>query len=165
MLSRAWTWMPWIMAWRADLGAGGALSLSAARSLLRSVSRSAGVVRSGCSSSLSAASSLARVSSALACSLRLAIRGAQAGSIQPPLAWLAAMQRRLPPLEQFRRELLEDSEFRALKLGSWLNTTDGKLIEEAVSMVIPPAYAPAYEPGHDSDRVWPDYERGRCPRW
>lgn len=55
------------------------------------------------------------------------------------------MQRRLPPLEQFRRELLEDSEFRALKLGSWLGTTDGKLIAEAVSMVIPPAYAPAYE--------------------
>jgi len=68
----------------------------------------------------------------------------QAGSVQPPLAWLAAMQRQLPPLEQFRRELLEDSEFRALKLGSWLGTTDGKLIAEAVSMVIPPAYAPAY---------------------
>lgn len=68
----------------------------------------------------------------------------QAGSIQPPLVWLAAMQRQLPPLEQFRRELLEDSEFRALKLGSWLNTTDGKLIEEAVSMVIPPEYGPAY---------------------
>jgi predicted RNA methylase len=55
------------------------------------------------------------------------------------------MQRQLPPLEQFRRELLEDSEFRALKLGSWLGTTDGKLIAEAVSMVIPPVYAPAYQ--------------------
>jgi hypothetical protein len=64
---------------------------------------------------------------------------------QPPLPWLMAMQRQLPPLEQFRRELLEDAEFRALKLGSWLGTTDGKLIAEAVSMVIPPAYTPAYE--------------------
>jgi hypothetical protein len=63
---------------------------------------------------------------------------------QPPLPWLMAMQQ-LPPLEQFRRELLEDAEFRALKLGSWLGTTDGKLIAEAVSMVIPPAYGPAYE--------------------
>jgi len=64
---------------------------------------------------------------------------------QTPLPWLMAMQRQLPPLEQFRRELLEDAEFRALKLGSWLGTTDGKLIAEAVSMVIPPAYGPAYE--------------------
>jgi len=64
---------------------------------------------------------------------------------QPPLPWLMAIQRQLPPLEQFRRELLEDAEFRALNLGSWLGTADGKLIAEAVSMVIPPAYEPAYE--------------------
>jgi hypothetical protein len=64
---------------------------------------------------------------------------------QPPLPWLMAMQRQLPPLEQFRRELLEDAEFRALNLGSWLGTTDGKLVAEAVSMVIPAAYTPAYE--------------------
>lgn len=63
----------------------------------------------------------------------------------PPLPWLMTMQRQLPPLEQFRRELLEDAEFRALKLGSWLGTTDGKLIAEAVSIVIPPTYTPAYE--------------------
>ena len=63
----------------------------------------------------------------------------------PPLPWLMAMQRQLPPLEQFRRELLEDAEFRALKLGSWLGTTDGGLIAEAVSLVIPSAYGPAYE--------------------
>jgi hypothetical protein len=69
----------------------------------------------------------------------------QAGPIHPPLPWLIAMQRQLPPLEQFRRELLEDAEFRALKLGSWLGTVDGNLIAEAVSMVIPPAYGPAYE--------------------
>jgi hypothetical protein len=56
-----------------------------------------------------------------------------------------ATQQQLPPLEQFRRELLEDAEFQALKLGNWLRTTNGKLIEEAVSMMIPPAYGPAYE--------------------
>jgi hypothetical protein len=37
------------------------------------------------------------------------------------------MQRQFPPLEQFRQELLEDTEFQALKLGSWLGTTDGVL--------------------------------------
>ena len=77
MLSRACTRIPSIMAWSVVLARVGVLSLSAARSLLRSVSSSAGVVRSGCSSSLRVASSLARVSSALACSLRLAMRGAQ----------------------------------------------------------------------------------------
>jgi hypothetical protein len=55
------------------------------------------------------------------------------------------MDRQLPSLEQFQRELLEDAEFRALKLGSWLGTTDGQLIAEAVSTVIPPAYGLAYK--------------------
>jgi hypothetical protein len=51
----------------------------------------------------------------------------------------------IPPLEQFRQELLEDTELQALKLGSWLGTTDGQIIAEAVSAVIPPVYGPAYE--------------------
>jgi hypothetical protein len=62
-----------------------------------------------------------------------------------PLPWLQAMAQQLPTLEQFRRELLEDAEFRALKLGSWLGTTDGQIIAEAVSTVIPPGYGPAYQ--------------------
>jgi hypothetical protein len=62
-----------------------------------------------------------------------------------PLAWLKAMERQLPTLEQFRRELLEDAEFRALGLGSWLGTTDGEIIAQAVSAVIPPVYGPAYQ--------------------
>ncbi|MGO9763325.1 MAG: hypothetical protein ACLP1Q_18895 [Solirubrobacteraceae bacterium] len=67
------------------------------------------------------------------------------GAMVPPHAWLHAMARQLPPLEQFRRELVEDSEFQALKLGSWLSTTDGQIIAEAVGAVIPPLYGPAYE--------------------
>ncbi len=63
----------------------------------------------------------------------------------PPHAWLQAMRRQLPPLEQFRRELVDDTEFQALKLGDWLGTTDGQTIAEAVSAVIPPVYGPAYE--------------------
>ena len=69
----------------------------------------------------------------------------QVGPIAPPHAWLHAMQRQLPPLEQFRQELREDTEFQALKLGSWLGTTDGQIIAEAVSSAIPPVYGPAYE--------------------
>lgn len=37
--------------------------------------------------------------------------------------------------------MLEDAEFRALQLGTWLNTPDGKLIAEAVEAVSPPFYA------------------------
>ncbi len=66
-------------------------------------------------------------------------------TMQPPRPWLEAMARQLPPLEQFRRELLEDAEFQALELGNWLGTTDGQIIADAVSAVIPPAYGPAYQ--------------------
>lgn len=67
------------------------------------------------------------------------------GSAVPPRAWLHGIQRQLPALEQFRRELLEDAEFQALKLGGLLSTTDGQIIAEAVSTVIPPTYGPAYD--------------------
>jgi hypothetical protein len=66
-------------------------------------------------------------------------------TMQPPRPWLEAMARQLPLLEHFRRELLEDAEFQALKLGSWLGTTDGQIIADAVSTVISPAYGPAYQ--------------------
>lgn len=69
----------------------------------------------------------------------------QGQTMPPPRAWLEAMARQLPPLEQFRRELLEDAEFQALNLGSWLGTTDGQIIADAVSAVIPPIYGPAYQ--------------------
>jgi hypothetical protein len=62
-----------------------------------------------------------------------------------PRTWPHAVHQQLPPLDEFRQELLEDAEFRALQLGDWLRTTDGQVIAEAVSMVIPPAYGPAYE--------------------
>jgi hypothetical protein len=36
---------------------------------------------------------------------------------------------------------LEDAEFRALQLGTWLNTPDGQIIAAAVEAVSPPFYA------------------------
>jgi multisubunit Na+/H+ antiporter MnhB subunit len=35
----------------------------------------------------------------------------------------------------------EDAEFRALQLGTWLNTPDGQMIAAAVEAVSPPFYA------------------------
>lgn len=37
-------------------------------------------------------------------------------------------------------ELLDDAEFRALELGTWLGTTQGQVITKAVEMVTPPFY-------------------------
>ncbi len=45
-----------------------------------------------------------------------------------------------PTAEQLAHELLAMSEFRALQLGTWLNTTNGQVITEAVEMVSPPFY-------------------------
>ena len=45
-----------------------------------------------------------------------------------------------PSVEQVAEELLGVGEFRALQLGTWLGTTDGQVIAEAVEMVTPPLY-------------------------
>lgn len=51
----------------------------------------------------------------------------------------------LPTVEEFAAALLQDAEFRSLQLGTWLGTANGKIIEEAVGMVIAPVYVPEYE--------------------
>jgi hypothetical protein len=50
----------------------------------------------------------------------------------------------LPTVEEFAAQLLEDAEFGALGLGSWLGTPDGRLIADAVGQVIPPTYHQVY---------------------
>lgn len=45
-----------------------------------------------------------------------------------------------PTAEDLARELLGMAEFRALQLGTWLGTTDGQIITEAVELVAPPFY-------------------------
>jgi hypothetical protein len=45
-----------------------------------------------------------------------------------------------PTVEQAAHELLGIAEFKALQLGTWLGTTDGKVIAEAVESVTPPFY-------------------------
>jgi hypothetical protein len=51
----------------------------------------------------------------------------------------------LPSPEDYARTLLADGEFRALQLGTWLGTTDGEIISQAVAQVIPPFYRPEYD--------------------
>ncbi len=56
-----------------------------------------------------------------------------------------AQWRQVPTVEQFAKDLLADTEFRSLQLGTWLGTTDGEVIETAVGWVIPPFYRPEYD--------------------
>jgi hypothetical protein len=48
--------------------------------------------------------------------------------------------RQRPTHQQIARELLAIPEFRALQLGTWLGTTDGQIIAEAVELVTPSFY-------------------------
>jgi hypothetical protein len=58
--------------------------------------------------------------------------------------WSSDPYPQLPGVEGLCEELLEDAEFRALQLGGILGTTEGQMIAEAVSMVIPPGYTAAF---------------------
>lgn len=49
----------------------------------------------------------------------------------------------LLPSDELAEEFLQDAEFAALELGTWLGTTDGQEIAEAVSQVIPRATSPS----------------------
>ncbi|HSS04368.1 MAG TPA: hypothetical protein VLK89_04150 [Solirubrobacterales bacterium] len=50
-----------------------------------------------------------------------------------------------PTAEQLASDLLADSEFDALRLGTWLRSPDGELIAEAVALAIDPAFLPEYD--------------------
>lgn len=66
------------------------------------------------------------------------------GLFEEELPWMqpdhGLMESPRPAIEELARELLTVAEFRALQLGTWLGTTDGKTIANAVEMVTPPFY-------------------------
>lgn len=45
-----------------------------------------------------------------------------------------------PTVEQLANELLGIGEYRALQVGTWLGTTDGEIITQAVEAMSPPLY-------------------------
>ncbi len=57
--------------------------------------------------------------------------------VQPYSAVLAPR----PSVDELARELVGIAECRALQMGTWLGTTDGKVIARAVEMVTPPFYS------------------------
>lgn len=50
----------------------------------------------------------------------------------------------LPDVPTLADGMLADAEFRALELGTWLGTTDGRILADAVGQVIPPSYEPLF---------------------
>jgi hypothetical protein len=56
-----------------------------------------------------------------------------------PVAYPAYQPR--PSTEQLAREFLQMTEYQALQLGNWLGTTQGEVIAEAITLVLPPFYA------------------------
>lgn len=56
-------------------------------------------------------------------------------------AWYGRWNQGRPTAEDVAKEFLGCAEFRALQLGTWLGTTDGEIITQAVEMVVPMFYA------------------------
>jgi hypothetical protein len=54
-------------------------------------------------------------------------------------------QSRFTEAEALGSALANDVGFQAMRLGTWLNTPDGALIETAVAQVLPPGFSPEYQ--------------------
>jgi hypothetical protein len=50
----------------------------------------------------------------------------------------------LPTVEQVAGELVRDTEFRALQLGTFLSTPSGEFVEQAVALAVPRGFAPEF---------------------
>ncbi|MGH2851290.1 MAG: hypothetical protein ACRDLP_11805, partial [Solirubrobacteraceae bacterium] len=50
----------------------------------------------------------------------------------------------LATFEQVGAQLARDTEFRALQLGTFLNTPSGEFVEEAVALAVPRAFVPEF---------------------
>jgi hypothetical protein len=64
------------------------------------------------------------------------------------IAWWqyhSPFQQQLPSHDDLGAELVQITEFRALQLGTWLGSTDGQVIEQAVAVVVPPLFRPQFE--------------------
>ena len=61
-------------------------------------------------------------------------------TVRAPIQWLP-----LPTSQDLAQLWLDSAEFRALQLGTWLNTTDGQVLVAAVELVLAPGYEQEFE--------------------
>lgn len=59
---------------------------------------------------------------------------------------------------------LDDADFRALQLGTWLRTADGELVTQAVALVIPPQYRFQFELVVDALQLAARLQHEQCGR-
>jgi hypothetical protein len=57
-----------------------------------------------------------------------------------PIQWFP-----LPTSQDLAEQWLNNAEFRALQLGTWLNTSDGQILAAAVESVLAPGYREEFE--------------------
>jgi hypothetical protein len=72
------------------------------------------------------------------------------GRVQPGVDFWHAARYPVPhygsaAVELIAAELVRDTDFRALQLGTFLNTPAGEFLEEAVALAVPRAFAPEFE--------------------
>ncbi len=62
-------------------------------------------------------------------------------NVDPEIYFITGAPHQQPPVKKLVEFFLNDAEFQALKLGTFLGTPDGKLLTAAVESVMPPFYA------------------------
>lgn len=93
---------------------------------------------------------------------RISVGRVQPGAEYPYAAWYA-MPCHTPPLPavgQVAAELVRDTEFRALQLGTFLNTPTGEFIEQAVALAVPRAFTPEFALLVDALRLAAELQQG-----
>lgn len=77
---------------------------------------------------------------------RISVGRVQPGSDYRYVPWHPMPYRgdTLPAFEHIAAELARDTEFRALQLGTFLNTPTGEFLEGAVALAVPTAFAPEF---------------------
>ena len=79
-------------------------------------------------------------------------RNISVGRVQPGVDYrhaarypMAYRESALPAVELIAASLVRDTEFRALQLGTLLNSPAGEFLEAAVALAVPRAFAPEFE--------------------
>ena len=104
--------------------------------------------------------------------LRQYLAGALRGQGNVDLSWVRArppwqpyqpwIPRPAVTAEQVARQLYADTQFRALELGTWLNTPDGKAISAVVGSLLPYPYRQEAAIVVEALRLAAKWQRNRC---
>ena len=77
---------------------------------------------------------------------RISVGRVQPGADYSYLSWypMPYQLEPLPAFEQVAAELVRDTEFRALQLGTFLNTPSGEFVAQTVALAVPRGFVPEF---------------------